>query len=131
MTLPAYVRKGEVSAAVGSFDYVELDGISTNAPQIAVAAGSNSQANATAITKARVVVTTVSATSRAVRLPAAATGREVEIYNTTATAMKVYPATGDKIMAGSTNAVGVAIAAGKAVKYFALDAVTWRTLIGA
>lgn len=136
MSLPPYVRKGRKSAAVGDFDTVTTDDITSDGthtarPQIAAAAGSNSQAGATAITKSRVIVTTVSATSRAVRLPAAATGREVEVYNVGATGVKVYPATGDKIAAGATNAVGTAIAKNKAVKYFAQDATTWRTLVGA
>jgi hypothetical protein len=131
MSLPDYQRKGALSAAIGSFASVDTNGINVSVPQIVAAAGSNSQAAATAITKSRVVVTTVSATSRAVRLPTAATGREVEVYNAAATAVKVYPATNDKIGAASTNAAGTAIAAGKPVKYIAQDATTWRTFIGA
>lgn len=97
-----------------------------------VAAGSNSQANATALTSYLNVVTTVSATTRAVKLPTAATGLQVAIHNAAATAVKVYPATGDKINAAATNAVGTqTIAQNKGNIYIAQDAVTWRVIAGA
>lgn len=108
-----------------------VTGTTTYGVQIAAAAGSNSQANATAITKSRVVVTTVSATTRGVRLPTAATGLEVHVLNAGANAVKPYPATGDKIAAGSTNAAGTAIAAAKGNIYLAQDATTWRVITGA
>lgn len=95
------------------------------------AAGSNSQANATALASPLNIVTTVSATTRAVRLPAAEAGKVVQIMNAAATAVKVYPATGDKIASASTNAVGAAIAAGKGNIYVGQDAQTWRLLVGA
>lgn len=115
----------------GSFSTLKATALMTFAPQIAVAAGSNSQANALPITKSRVVVATVSATTRAVRLPVAATGLEVVIFNAGTTGVKVYPATGDKITTGATNAVGTAIIKNKSVHYYAQDALTWRTLVGA
>lgn len=96
------------------------------------AAGSNSQANATALTAFLNIVTTVSATTRAVKLPTAATGKTVAIHNTASTAVKVYPATGDKINAASTNAVGTqTIAQNKGNIYIAQDATTWRVIAGA
>lgn len=107
------------------------NGTLTRVPQTVAAAGSNSQANATPITKSLVIVTTVSATTRAVRLPTAATGRQVQIQNGAATAVKVYPATGDRIAAAATNAVGTAIATRKGNIYTARDAVTWEVLTGA
>lgn len=118
------------ATSVTTVNFTE-SGVWTQIPQIATAAGSNSQTNATAITKSAVVVTVVSATTRAVRLPTAATGKRVFINNGATTAVKVYPATGDKIGAGATNAVGTAIAANKGNIYFAQDAVTWRVLTGA
>ena len=49
------------------------------------------------------VVTTASA-AQGVKLKAAATGLRVEIYNTTAADIKVYPNTSDTIDGGSANA---------------------------
>lgn len=110
---------------------VNPSGLGQVAIQSAAAAGSNSQANATPITKSQVIVVTVTATTRAVRLPTAATGNKVQINNSATTAVKVYPATNDKIGSGATNAVGAAIAAQKGNIYVAKDAVTWQVLTGA
>jgi hypothetical protein len=78
-----------------------------------------------------VVITTVSGTTRAVRLPAAATGRVVEVHNAGATQVKIYPATGDRIGTAATNAVGTAIAKTKGNIYRAQNAGTWRVISGA
>lgn len=120
-----------VQGAAGSTPGNLSASTTTFSPQIAIAAGSNSQANALPIVKARVVVVTVSGTTRAVRLPTAATGKEVVIFNAGTTGVKVYPGTGDKITTGATNAVGAAIIKNKSVHYFAQDTLTWRTLVGA
>jgi hypothetical protein len=122
---------GTVTPAAGIFTDLTQDGSLTLTTQTVTAAGSNSQANAAAITKASVIVVTVSATTRGVRLPAAAAGLRVEVINAAATAVKPYPATGDKIGAASTNAAGTAIAAGKGNIYVAQDATTWRVITGA
>lgn len=122
---------GVISAtSITTTDFTQ-NGILTRGVQTAAAAGSNSQANATPITKSLVIVATVSATTRAVRLPTAATGKTVQIQNGAATAVKVYPATGDKIAAAATNAVGTAIATRKGNIYSARDATTWEVLTGA
>lgn len=118
------------SGAVSVTDLTQ-NGSLTRGVQSAVAAGSNSQANATPITKSLVMVVTVSATTRAVRLPTAATGLTVQIANAAGTAVKVYPATGDKIGAGATNAVGTAIATVKSNVYVARDSTTWIVMTGA
>lgn len=99
---------------------------------VVAAAGSNSQANATELSSFLNIVTTVSATTRAVKLPTAATGKIVVIHNAAATAVKVYPNTGDKVAAASTNAVAAAtIAASKGNIYIAQDTLTWRLITGA
>ena len=121
---------GSVEADTLSVTNQTISGLTTVTPQLVAAAGTNSQANATAITKSFVFVTTVSATTRGVRLPAAATGLQVQVNNNVATAVKVYPATGDKIGTGATNAA-VALAASKGNIYTARDAVTWNVIIGA
>lgn len=110
---------------------VTSTGIGLTSVQIATAAGSNSQTNALPITMAQVITTVVTATTRAVRLPTAATGKRIWINNAAALAVKVYPATGDKIGAAATNAVGAAIASNKGSIYIAQDAVTWRVTTGA
>lgn len=122
---------GVISATSGTFTDLTVNGVSTRGVQLAAAAGSNSQANATPITKSLVVITTVSATTRAVRLPSAATGLQVQVQNGASTAVKIYPATGDRIAAAATNAVGTAIAARKGNIYTARDATTWEVMTGA
>jgi len=121
--------RGQVRATDGFVG--DITGGLTGGLAVVAAAGSNSQANATAITQMITVVTTVSATTRAVKLPTAATGKVAIVHNAAATAVKVYPNTGDKIAAASTNAVGTAIAATKGNIYLAQDAVTWRVITGA
>ncbi len=71
---------------------------------LVAAAGSNSQANSTALTKPLNIVVTVSATTRGVKLPVATTGKQVEVINGVTTNMKVYPATNGKIGSAATNA---------------------------
>lgn len=98
-----------------------------------VAAAGATQGNATAISSRLAVVTTATASSKGVKLPAAATGLEVVVANTGPTfGVKVYPASGDKINALSTNAADTTVlAALKATKYIAVDATKWVTLRGA
>lgn len=70
------------------------------------AAGSNSQANSTVLARRPVTeIVTVSASSRGVRMPATQLpGVNMGMHNATAVNVKVYPATGDKIATGATNA---------------------------
>ncbi|MCR5877003.1 hypothetical protein [Phenylobacterium sp. J367] len=66
------------------------------------------------------------------KLPTAATGKVVSIHNDAATAVKVYPQTGGRINAASTNAVGTqTIAQNKGNIYIAQDATRWRVVAGA
>lgn len=121
---------GTIQMIVNATNF-SMDGVLTMGAQLATAAGSNSQANALAITKSNVVAVVVAATTRALRLPAAATGKVVSISNAAALAVKVYPATGDRIGAAATNAVGAAIATMKANTYRAVDATRWVVEVGA
>lgn len=97
-----------------------------------VSAGST-QGSATAIVNRVAAVTTATASSKGVRLPAAATGIEVIVANLGPTfGVKVYPATGDKINAVATNAADTTVlAALKSTRYLALDTTKWVTLRGA
>lgn len=78
--------------------------------QSVAAAGNDSQANSTAISAsggALVLVTGVGAGATGVRLPAlssVATGQLFMIQNTTANALDVFPATGDKFLTVADNA---------------------------
>lgn len=80
--------------------------------QIITAAGSNSQSGSTAVTPGNVIVATVSATTRALRLSGGGTNKSYAVFNDTATAVKVYPVTNGTISSSSTN-VAVQIAAHK------------------
>lgn len=123
-------QKYGISGTKDAWDYAPNTFTPTAA--IVAAAGSNSQANATELSKFLNIVTTVSATTRAVKLPTAATGKMVAIFNGASTAVKVYPNTGDKVASASTNAVAAAtIGAGKGNIYVAQDTLTWRLMTGA
>lgn len=122
---------GGTTPAAASVTSFTQNGTETATPQLANAAGSNSQANATPVTKSNVIVILVSATTRALRLPAAATGKIVRIFNDTTTGVKIYPATGATIGAAATNAVGTAIATRKGTIYYARNTNHWITLVGA
>ena len=98
-----------------------------------IAAAGATQGNATAITTRQVVVTTATASTKGVKLPAASTGQEVTIVNQGPTfGVKVYPATGGKINAVATNgADATVLAALKATTYLAVDAQKWIAIRGA
>jgi hypothetical protein len=99
-------------------------------PQLVQATGSNSQAGAAPISAPSVVVVTVSASSRGIRLPAATAGLTEMIANAGAHGVQVFPASGDRIGADATNA-STSLAAGKGGIFFAQDATTWRVILGA
>ena len=95
------------------------------------AAGSNSQGNSTSVPISPVVaVTTVSASSRGVRLSDAQPGAGQEIHNATAVNVKVYPATGAKIGSGATTAA-FTLAANTSAVFRVVSARQWRVVKGA
>ena len=98
-------------------------------PQLVSAAGAT-QGAATAITGSFAVITVCTASARGVKLPTAATGKMVFIMSACTQGTKVYPFSGDKISTSATN-TAVVQAGFKGKLYFAKDAVTWYTLIGA
>jgi hypothetical protein len=99
-------------------------------PQILSAAGSNSQANSTPITRPAAVVTSVSSPTRGIRLPVATTGLTELISNAGSNSMHVFPATGARIGSAATNAF-VNVSAGKGSIFFAQNSKTWRVIAGA
>ena len=100
---------------------------------VAIAAAGGSQGNATAISSRKAIVSTATASSKGVQLPAAATGLEVVINNVGPTfGVKVYPASGDVINTVATNGADTTVlAALKSTIYMAIDARKWVTLRGA
>lgn len=99
---------------------------STVATGITVGAGNNSQALAVPLTAEVNVIGTSSATaSTGVRLPAGATpGDLLMVANQGANTTLVYPASGGKINALSTNA-GFTMTAGKVAMFVAVSGTDW------
>ncbi len=104
------------------------NGIMTTTPQILAAVGAT-QGGAGAITKSTVICT-VTASTEGVKLPTAATGKNVRVFCPGTIGVKVYPNTNDLIAGAATNAA-VLLAGGKANLYVAKDAVTWVVMKGA
>ena len=84
------------------------------------------QGSATALTGEFNNVTTCATASDSVALPAAAAGLKVTVKNSGATALAVFPATGDAINALAAN-LSVDIAVNGQMTFRAIDATTWET----
>lgn len=89
----------------------------------AVAAG-NAQGNATALTGGIQYDVTEADGTKGVILPTAVAGKEIKVYNNSASALKVYPNTSDDINDGTVNAA-VTVAANTWGIFVAVDATTW------
>ena len=103
------------------------DGLRMEVATGIVAAGSNSQANSTALTSPVNIIATVSATTRGVRLPTATAGDILIVKNKSATGCNVYPATGAAVNALSANAA-YDLAATTSVMFVAESATLWHTV---
>lgn len=156
MSLPPYVRKGKVSAALGDFGSVTsaagVSATTTVAATTAVSAGTTvtagtqfvtsaatsitaaaggGQSGATALTKGINHVTTVATAADSVKLPASAAGLVVHVINGAASnSMQVFGAGTDTINDVAT-ATGVAQAAGKAATYVCPVAGKWYRILSA
>lgn len=97
-----------------------------------VAAAGASQGNATAIAaSASVVVITVTASTEGVKLPTAATGKQVYIFADPAVGNKVYAAAaGQKIGAATTATTAYALVKNTATVFLAKNATNWLVLKG-
>ena len=95
-------------------------------PQIVTAAGLT-QGNATAITSQLAIVTLAATASlHGVKLPSASTGLEVMVGNSATHSCKVWPSTGDKIGAASSNSAdSTLLAPNKANRYVAVNTTLW------
>ena len=96
-----------------------------------VAAAGSTQGGATAIpdTAERVYVT-VTASSQGIKLPTAATGKNVTVFAMSGKGVKVYPYSGDRIQGAATN-VAVALVLNKSTMFQAVDTNNWRQFKGA
>ena len=103
------------------------DGLRLDVTTGIVAAGSNSQADSTALTKPVNIIATVSATTRGVRLPTATVGDIVIVKNKSATLMNVYPASGAAVNALSADAA-FDLAATTSAMFVAESATLWHTV---
>lgn len=94
-------------------------------PQASVTATGTTQLGAKAITVFYTNVVQVStASTKGVRLPAAATGLAITIVNTGAFGVKTYPSTNGKIGSAATNA-SLVIAVGKFQVFRAINKTQW------
>lgn len=89
------------------------------------------QTNAVLLTSSYNRVTTVGTAGDSVKLPAAVAGSRVFVFNkAAANSLNVFPSTGGKINALSTNAA-YAVAATKGVQFLCMVDGTWDTLLTA
>ncbi|MBZ9939147.1 hypothetical protein LB518_22815 [Mesorhizobium sp. BR1-1-16] len=120
MVLPAYPRKGKLSAAVGDFNKLSL------AAETGITAyAGGGQTNARQLVASVNHVTTVATAADSVKLPASVVGLVIVITNGAASnSMQVFGAGTDTINDVAT-ATGVAQAAGKSAIYSCPVAGKW------
>lgn len=85
------------------------------------------QGSALALTAETNFVTVVASGGDSVKLPTAALGLRIVIFNLGANAMDVFPASGGQIDAAGAN-TAVSLAAGAKLSYFGQSTTQWRTL---
>lgn len=138
MVLPAYVRKGKASAAVGDFASLivagnaEIDGYPLFSAATAITArAGGGKASATLLAAAINHVTVVASAADSVKLPASVTGMSVVVTNGHASnSMQVFGSGTDTINDVAT-ATGVAHAAGLTATYVCPVAGKWYRALSA
>jgi hypothetical protein len=108
-----------------SFGTLTLSGDLKPSISATVSAAGTDQSGATALSATNSIVTTVSA-GQGVKLPVASAALVYTVVNTTGTALKVYPNTGDKINGGSSDAA-VTMAGYTSATFVAKDGTDWYT----
>lgn len=91
---------------------------------VAVTAAGSVQGDAGALSASSMNLVTAADGTTGVVLPAAAADSTVELYNNSASSLKVYPNTSDDINDGTVNA-SVTVAAHTFARFVATDATTW------
>lgn len=100
-------------------------------PTVTIVATGSTAANGTALIGNTVHIVGDADGTKGVVLPAAVEGMRIEVYNTHATnGLKIWPATGDDINDGTTDAA-VTIEGKTTAVLVALDATTWRAVFTA
>lgn len=123
---------GGVTPAAGSFTAVTATGVVSESAAGAVsAAGTSSQANATALTKNLNYVSTVGANA-GVALPTSTAGARIVIVNAGANTLKIWPknSSGDTIDGGSANANTTLTTANRIASFYCFTAGAWVSSLG-
>lgn len=126
-----YIRLGGVQATE-AFGDITADNLTMANPIVydhnttITAFATGGQASATALTGEFNNVTTCATASDSVKLPAAALGKKITVKNSGATALAVFPASGDAINAMAVN-LSVDLAVGGQMTFHAIDGTTWET----
>lgn len=107
-------------------DDLSSTGELTLSATVAVTAAGTDQAGATSLTKTYNIVTTATA-DQGVKLPSAATGKQISVVNATTASIKLYPATSETINSLSANAAK-SIPAGATVDLVCISGSAWRSL---
>jgi hypothetical protein len=84
------------------------------------------QASATALTAEVSFVTTVATTADSVKLPTAALGKHMVVYNDGANSVNIFPISGGQIDALGTNNA-YALAAGTSIEFWGKSATDWKS----
>lgn len=114
--------------AAGDIFAIDLTGYQYVKTGTLAAAGNNSQTDAAQIVAPMTRITGVSAgVTDGFKLPAAVAGMVVEGYNSTATAGKLWPASGDSLN-GNTADTSLTVAAHRAFRAVAYDATDWMVI---
>jgi hypothetical protein len=112
--------------AGGNIYFAASGGFVAYGSSTGITAAGSTQGTATALTRPINVVSTVSA-STGVILPATVAGMRIIIFNTSGTALNVYPASGGAINALSTN-VAYSLPAGGRLEFVSVTTTQWYTL---
>lgn len=107
-------------------DDLSSTGELTLSATVAVTAAGTDQAGATSLTKTYNIVTTATA-DQGVKLPSAATGKQISVVNATTASIKLYPDTSETINSLSAN-VAKSIPAGATVDLVCTSGSAWRSL---
>lgn len=121
MALPPYVSKGSIRRALGFFNSIITTGLNTRSLTAGItASATQTLAGATALTTEINLVATAAAAGNAVKLPALVPGQSVEIFNSGANAISVFPAASNVKIDGGSNGAAVTLTNGKAARFFCL-----------
>jgi hypothetical protein len=124
----AWVEDEDVFARYSGTNWVEANEVGS--VEAGLTASTTQTQGQGALTKVLNQVSTCANANDVRTLPAARKGLVCVIANDGAQTLQVFPASGDKIDAGATDA-STTIAAGKRRIFYALDGTTWISVLGA